>query len=129
MKWKRKRKKGKCWYDRKVQDVSYDVGEQVLLLLPLIGKPLQDKYCRSYTVEKRLGEVYYLISTPDRRKSESTVHVNLLYKYIARPSVTTESPSPIALACPSVYNREDQSHHVILDHLQLEQRGQLTTLL
>lgn len=33
----------KTWYDRKTKEVLFEVGEQVLLLLPLIGKPLQAK--------------------------------------------------------------------------------------
>ena len=40
------KKKFKVWYDRKAREVSYKVGDQVLLLLPLVGKPLQAKYCR-----------------------------------------------------------------------------------
>lgn len=58
-------KKSKCWYDRRALDDSYEVGEQVLLLLPLIGKPLHANYCGPNTIDKRLGEVDYLISTPD----------------------------------------------------------------
>ena len=64
--------------------MSYDVGDQVLLLLPLVGKPLQAKYSGSYIVEKRLGEVDYLICTPDRRKSRRIVHANLMRKFIPR---------------------------------------------
>ena len=47
-----KKKKSKVWYDRKALEVSYDVGDPVLLLLPLVGKPLQAKYRGSYIVEK-----------------------------------------------------------------------------
>src|SRR6218665_593036 len=35
------KKNSKVWYDRKAREVSYDVGDQVLFLLPLVGKPLQ----------------------------------------------------------------------------------------
>src|SRR6218665_1755611 len=38
------KKKGNCWYDKKARDVNYEVGEQVLLLLSLIGKLLQAKF-------------------------------------------------------------------------------------
>jgi hypothetical protein len=60
------------------------VNEQVLLLLPLIGKPLQAKYCGPYRVKERLGPVDYRVSTPDRRKVERVVHVNLMKRYNAR---------------------------------------------
>ena len=39
------KRKGKCWNDKKARDVTCEVGVQVLLLLPLIGKPLQAKFC------------------------------------------------------------------------------------
>ena len=91
--------KGKCWY-KKARDVTYEVVEQVLLLLPLIGKPLQAKFCGPYTVVKRLGEVDYLISNHDRRKAKWIVHVNLLHKFLTRPSVS--QLSPVALVGSSV---------------------------
>jgi len=110
--------------------VSYEVGEQVLLLLPLIGKLLQAKYFGSYTVVNRLGEVDYLISTPDRRKAKRVVHVNLLRKFIARPSVSNLSPVALVGSTVSAQpNYEDQFQCVKMDHLQLAQRGQLMTLL
>ena len=58
------KKRSKCWYDRNVKLVSYEEGEHVLLLLPLIGKPLQAKYFDPYVVAKRLSEVDYLVKTP-----------------------------------------------------------------
>ena len=124
------KKKGKCWYDKKARDVIYEVGEQVLLLLPLIGKPLQAIYREPHTVVKRLGEVDYFISTADRRKAKRIVHVNLLRKFLTRPSVSQVSPVALVGSSVSVQdNCDDQFWLVNLDHLQLEQRGQLTTLL
>jgi hypothetical protein len=76
--------KSKEWYDKHAKAVSFEVGDQVLLLLPLIGKPLQAKYCGPYVVLERLGLVDYLVSTPDRRKSKRVVHVNLMKKYTVR---------------------------------------------
>jgi len=40
----RAQKKSKVWYDKKAKELSYKKSEQVLLLLPLIGKSLQAKY-------------------------------------------------------------------------------------
>ena len=68
--------------------MPYEVEEQVLLLLQLIGKLLQAKYCGPYMVVKRLGE----ISTPDHRKAKRIVPVNLFRKFIAQPSVSNLSP-------------------------------------
>src|SRR6218665_2508503 len=74
--------------------VSYKEGELVLVLLPLIGKPLQAKFFGPYVIERRIGEVDYVVRTPDRRKSRRVVHVNLLRKYLAR---VTDTPTPIAI--------------------------------
>jgi len=76
--------KSKQWYDRHTKDVSFNVGDPVLLLLPLIGKPLQAKFCGPYTVLEKLGLVDYLVSTPDRRKTKRVVHVNLMKRYVPR---------------------------------------------
>src|SRR6218665_1587651 len=66
-------------------DVTYEVVEQVLLLLPLIGKKLQAKYCGPNTDVERLDEVDYLICTPGRRKAKRIVHVNLPLTFLTRP--------------------------------------------
>ena len=42
---------GKLWYDKKARSHSFQPGDQVLVLLPLHGKPLQARYCGPYTVE------------------------------------------------------------------------------
>ena len=75
--------------------VSYKEGELVLVLLPLIGKPLQAKFFGPYVIERRIGEVDYVVRTPDRRKSRRVVHVNLLRKYISR---VTDTPLPLLLS-------------------------------
>jgi len=77
--------------------VSYKQGKLVIVLLPLIGKPLHTKFFGSYVIEKRIGEVNYVVRTPDRRKSRRVVHVNLLKKYIA--SVTD---TPICMSLSTV---------------------------
>src|SRR5688572_32992923 len=84
--------KSKEWYDLKMNNVVFEVGEKVLLLLPLIGKPLQAKYAGPYVIEKRLGEVDYVVSTPDRRKTKRVVHVNLLKKFVVRKEEEDQLP-------------------------------------
>ena len=58
--------KMKTWFDRKARTRTFRHGDQVLVLLPIHGSPLQARYCGPYTVEKRTSEVDYVISTPDR---------------------------------------------------------------
>jgi len=123
------KKKSKVWYDRKAREVSYDVGDQVLLLLPLVGKPLQAKYSGPYIVEKRLGEVDYVICTPDRRKSRRTVHANLMRKFIPRDTPPVLPVAVVGVDASVQGLREDKFACVKLDHLQPQQRAQLLSLL
>src|SRR6218665_1172229 len=62
------KKRSKVLYDRNTKPVSYKEGELVLVLLPLIGKPLQANFFGPYVIERRIGEVDYAVRTPDRRK-------------------------------------------------------------
>jgi len=76
--------KMKLWYDQKARTRSFQPGDQVLVLLPLHGQPLQARYCGPYTVEQKVSEVDYVIKTPDRRKEKRLCHVNMLKPYHSR---------------------------------------------
>ena len=69
---------------RKVELCSFQEGDQVLALLPIPKHPLQSKYYGPYRVSKKIGDVNYIIETPERRKKKCHVHVNLLKKFLAR---------------------------------------------
>ena len=61
-------------YDEKAQPREFQVGEEVLALLPLQGKFLAAQCSGSYVVERRVGEVDYVVKTPDRCKSHQLCH-------------------------------------------------------
>ena len=87
----------------------------------------QAKFYGPYINEKRIGEVNYVVRTPDRRKSRRVINVNLLKKNIAR---VTDTPSPIAIVTVAGQeHRDGQFSSVFLNHFELEQRGQLSSLL
>ena len=77
----------KIWYDKKARHHTFKVGEKVLALLPLHKQPLQARYCGPYVVTKRVGDVNYVIHTPDRRKTQRLCHVNMLKSYWERAEV------------------------------------------
>lgn len=115
--------KSKLWYDKHSQNVVFDEGEQVLLLLPLVGKPLQAKYCGPYVVLQRLGPVDYLISTPDRRRNKRVVHVNLMKRYNLRESdglTVGENGAQVLVVDTDdgVMNNVDVEH--VLDNCELD---------
>ena len=76
----------KTWYDRKARSRSFAPGDQVLVLLPLLGQPLQARYSGPYVIESKVGDLDYIIKTPDRRKKRQLCHVNMLKRYHVRPS-------------------------------------------
>ena len=59
-------------------------GQLVLLYIPIEGKPLATDLHGPYQVLKKKGTVNYVISTPDRRKKASLVHINMLRPYVQR---------------------------------------------
>ena len=46
--------KMKLHYDENAQDRNFEPGDKVLALLPIPGRPLQARYYRPYTVDKKL---------------------------------------------------------------------------
>ena len=58
----------KVWYDRRAREHSFEVGNEVLGLLPAPGSPLQARHSGPFVVDKKLNEVDYIINTPERRK-------------------------------------------------------------
>ena len=65
--------KNKQWYDKKARQVKYNVGDDVLVLQPLAGKPLD-------LVIKQISPVDYLIEFSNTRKPQRVIYANLLRK-------------------------------------------------
>lgn len=82
----------KKWYDRKAVVMKLQPGDRVLVLLPLVGHPLTAKYQGPYNIVRRIGEVNYIVATPDRRKKERMCHVNILKPYFDRKCQSDDSP-------------------------------------
>ena len=71
----------KVKYDKKSKSREFKVGELVLLFDNSACRPLQAKYKGPFEIERRLGPVNYLLSTPGRKQSTKAVHVNLIKPY------------------------------------------------
>ena len=52
--------------------------------MPIPGKPLQARYFGPYTVEKKAGDLNYIITR--RRKQKQLCHINMLKEYVDRDS-------------------------------------------
>lgn len=71
----------KVWYDRKACSRTFDVGDQVLILLPVVGAPLEACFSGPYTIEEKAGNLDYIVSTPERRWKKRLCHVNMIKPY------------------------------------------------
>ena len=55
--------------------------DKVLVLFQIPGHPLQARYHGPYTKESTVGEVDYIVKTPERRKGRQLCHINMLKEY------------------------------------------------
>ena len=83
--------KMKTHYDRKSVRREFDVGDEVLALLPVQGNPLAARFSGPYRVTKKVGALDYYVETPDRRKTHQLCHVNMLKPYYR--ALTDDAPS------------------------------------
>ena len=59
----------KTWCDRKARTRVFKPCDQVLVLLPIHGNPLQASYCGPFTIAENVNEVDYIINTTRHRKA------------------------------------------------------------
>ena len=68
-------------FDKRAKARQYFSGDQVIALLPVPGSALQARYNGPYIVERKVGELDYIISTPKQRRRSRLCHVNMLKAY------------------------------------------------
>ena len=61
----------KTWYDRKARSRTFTPGDQVLVLLPLSGQPLQARFSGPYVIESKVGDLDYVVKTPDSERKDN----------------------------------------------------------
>ena len=91
--------KMKSWYDQKSKERHFKEGEEVLVLLPVVGNSLQARFSGPYVIAKKIGDVNYVVKTPDRQKKKRVCHVNMLKPYIRR-EVRTQPVLSLVESCP-----------------------------
>ena len=104
----------KTWYDKKAQQRTFKVGEKVLVFLPLPRQPLQARFSGPYIVTKRVGNVNYIIHTPDRRRTQRLCQINMLKKYYERNDVACVATITAIHSMESTGENEDFSDDVVL---------------
>ncbi|XP_069169570.1 uncharacterized protein [Procambarus clarkii] len=74
-------------YDRRTKQREFQVGDLVLVCTPTITGSLSARFVGPYPVVKKVTNLNYLLSTPDRRKKETLVHVNMIKRYEGRDTL------------------------------------------
>ena len=97
----------KQWYDKKAGFRTFQPGDQVLVLLPIHGQPLQAHYCGPYTIEQKVNDMDYVVKTPGWRKERRMCHANMLKPYHGREVV--ESSGMVALGCITKNSEQDMT--------------------
>ena len=67
-------------FNRKAKHRTFNVGDKVLALLPLVNSPFQAKYSGPYEIVKFLPDYNYVISTPDLSLTSHLSHLPDLEK-------------------------------------------------
>ena len=99
-------RKMKTWYDKGAKSRHFNVGDQVLVLLPIPRQPLQARYFGLYTIIKKVNGVDYIVDSPDRRKSQRLCHISMLKQYKSRDPI---SASNAACVVQSVHTVEQET--------------------
>ncbi|KAL0152923.1 hypothetical protein M9458_051752 [Cirrhinus mrigala] len=102
----RTQSKMKSRFDRRSVKRSFQAGDQVLVLLPVPFSALHARFAGPYSVEKKLSQTDYVISTPDRRRKSRVRHINMLKSYVSKgvtevPSNKDAEPTKPAVVVPA----------------------------
>ncbi|XP_036419554.1 uncharacterized protein LOC118803140 isoform X1 [Colossoma macropomum] len=77
-------------FDKRTVLRSFQPGDDVLVLLPLVGSSLQARFSGPYRIESKLSDTDYVIRTPDRSRKTRVCHINMLKTYVSREESTSD---------------------------------------
>ena len=127
----------KIHYDKKTRERVHEVGERVLLLLPVKRNKLQLEWKGPFEITERVSAQTYRVLVKGKPK---VFHANLLKRYVGREDAlvvatvvyeepgTTESTADTVSCCP-VTSKETVQDVKVSEHLTSAQTAQVTQLL
>ena len=126
----------KQWYDRHARNRQFQLGDQVLVLLPTSTNKLLAEWRGPYPILRKVSDVNYEVKLTDGRKKKRILHVNMLRE--------RQSPSAASFLAEAVVAEvADEADDVVLwegtrdvteqplisDRLEPPQRAELDNLL
>ncbi|XP_071516432.1 uncharacterized protein [Panulirus ornatus] len=85
------------WPDKRSRLRRFEAGDEVLLLLQQPGQPLVARFQGPYTIIWSVGDSKYLVSIPDRRRSQSLYHINMPERCFSREPLPLEPTVPVCI--------------------------------
>ncbi len=85
-------------YDLKTVSRCFQVGDEVLVFLPVPGSALAARFAGPYKVVKRISETDYIIDTPDWKRQTRVCHINMLKAFHLRknlPGAVEQKDAPV----------------------------------
>ena len=79
----------KRWYDRGARATTYEVGQEVLLLVPVRHNKMMAGWTGPHKVVSKASEVNYVIDRTDKPGAHRTYHVNMMKPYHRRTEFTS----------------------------------------
>ena len=120
----------KTWYDTKARTCEFEVGEEVLVVLPTSTKCLEAWWQGPYPITRKVGDIDYEVDVGKSRKQLRVYHVNMLNKWRVRAEtcmiVHTEDSEEI-IECV-LKEAEDWRSVEISQELSEEQRKRIKEL-
>ena len=83
------KEKAKVWYDQKARHRAFEVGDEVLVLLPEDTSKLTAQWHGPYIVVEKVSSISYRIRMPERRKKIRQFHVNMMKKWNSPKNLMT----------------------------------------
>lgn len=120
--------KMKKWYDEKARGRTYEIGEEVLVLLPMSSKCLEVRWQGPYKITRKISDLDYEVDTGRITKRLRLFHANLLKRWKSRQEVVMFSTITEQFSCPTK-STETWMDVDISEELTDEQRTQMKTLL
>ena len=127
-------KEQKRWYDRNARERRFQVGDQVVVLLPTSTNKLLAQWQGPYPVLRRVSPVTYEVNIYDKRKRHRIFHVNMLWKWNVPITISfwtedipEEEQDEVPVWNEGINATEDQP--AISEQLESHQRVELQDLL
>ena len=83
-------KQMKSNYDIKTKERNFNVGDKVLVFLPIPGQ-LKAKFMGPAVIREKVGKLDYIVEIPGRRQKYQLCHINILKPYHEREKSQIEA--------------------------------------